>query len=109
MSKSVVDQRIKINNIILEDRDTGEKHNVSMIKVLYSVYKEQIEEKYIITEVSECYHVSGDYDYILKIFVKNMEEYREFMVTKLTTLQYIGSTHSTFMIGEVKNTTAYSL
>jgi len=55
-------------------------------------------------EVLECYHVSGDYDYILKIYVANMEEYREFMVTKLTTLQHIGSTHSTFMIGEVKNT-----
>lgn len=54
-------------------------------------------------EVLECYHVSGDYDYILKIYVANMEEYREFMVTKLTTLQHIGSTHSTFMIGEVKN------
>lgn len=57
-------------------------------------------------EVLECYHVSGDYDYILKIYVENMEAYREFMVTKLTTLQHIGSTHSTFMIGEVKNTTA---
>jgi len=55
-------------------------------------------------EVLECFHVSGDYDYILKIFVANMEAYREFMVTKLTTLQHIGSTHSTFMIGEVKNT-----
>jgi Lrp/AsnC family leucine-responsive transcriptional regulator len=55
-------------------------------------------------EILECHHVSGDYDYILKIFVANMEEYREFMVTKLTTLQHIGSTHSTFMIGEVKNT-----
>lgn len=55
-------------------------------------------------EVLECYHVSGDYDYILKIYVENMEEYREFMVTKLTTLQHIGSTHSTFMISEVKNT-----
>ena len=55
-------------------------------------------------EVLECFHVSGDYDYILKIFVANMEEYREFMVTKLTTLQHIGSTHSTFMISEVKNT-----
>lgn len=55
-------------------------------------------------EVLECYHVSGDYDYILKIFVRDMEAYREFMVTKLTTLQHIGSTHSTFMIGEVKNT-----
>lgn len=62
-----------------------------------------------LNEVLECFHVSGDYDYILKICVENMEEYREFMVTKLTTLQHIGSTHSTFMIGEVKNTTAFSI
>jgi Lrp/AsnC family leucine-responsive transcriptional regulator len=60
-------------------------------------------------EVLECFHVSGDYDYILKVCVKDMEAYREFMVTKLTTLQYIGSTHSTFMIGQVKNTTEFIL
>jgi Lrp/AsnC family leucine-responsive transcriptional regulator len=60
-------------------------------------------------EVLECFHVSGDYDYILKICVKDMEEYREFMVTKLTTLNHIGSTHSTFMIGQVKNSTAFVL
>jgi Lrp/AsnC family leucine-responsive transcriptional regulator len=60
-------------------------------------------------EVSECFHVSGDYDYILKVSVKDMDEYREFMVTKLTGLQHIGSTHSSFMIGEVKNTTAFVL
>ncbi len=60
-------------------------------------------------EVLECYHVSGDYDYILKIYVKDMEAYREFMVTKLTTLQHIGSTHSTFMISEVKNTNIIAL
>lgn len=58
-------------------------------------------------EVLECFHVSGDYDYILKVCVENMEAYREFMVTKLTTLEHIGSTHSTFMISEVKNTTAF--
>lgn len=70
----------------------------------------QFEKEVIkLTEVLECFHVSGDYDYILKICVENMEEYREFMVTKLTTLQHIGSTHSTFMIGEVKNTTAFVL
>lgn len=60
-------------------------------------------------EVLECYHVSGDYDYILKIYMTNMEEYREFVVTKLTTLHHIGSTHSTFMIGEVKNTNVIAL
>jgi Lrp/AsnC family leucine-responsive transcriptional regulator len=60
-------------------------------------------------EVLECHHVSGDYDYILKIAVKNMQEYREFLVTKLTTLKHIGSTHSTFMISEVKNTSVLEL
>ncbi len=70
----------------------------------------QFEKEVIkLNEVLECFHVSGDYDYILKICVKDMEEYREFMVTKLTTLQHIGSTHSTFMIGEVKNTTAFTV
>lgn len=60
-------------------------------------------------EVLECHHVSGDYDYILKIVVKDMEAYREFLVTKLTTLKHIGSTQSTFMISEVKNTTTIAL
>ena len=60
-------------------------------------------------EVSECFHVSGDYDYILKIYVKDMEAYRNFMLTKLTTIKYIGSTHSIFAIEEVKNTTAIHL
>ena len=70
----------------------------------------QFEKEVIkLDEVLECFHVSGDYDYILKICVKDMEEYREFMVTKLTTLQHIGSTHSTFMIGEVKNSTSFTL
>lgn len=60
-------------------------------------------------EVSECFHVSGDYDYILKIYVKDMETYRNFMVTKLTAIKYIGSTHSTFAIEQVKNSTAINL
>jgi Lrp/AsnC family leucine-responsive transcriptional regulator len=62
-----------------------------------------------LSEVLECHHVSGDYDYILKIAVKDMEAYRAFLVTKLTTLEHIGSTHSTFMISEVKNTTVLSV
>ena len=53
--------------------------------------------------------MSGDYDYILKIAVKDMETYRDFMVTKLTGLQHIGSTHSSFMIGEIKNSTAFEM
>lgn len=57
-------------------------------------------------EVMECFHVSGDYDYILKICVKDIQDYREFMVTKLTGLEHIASTQSSFTIKEVKGSTA---
>ncbi len=57
-------------------------------------------------EVSECYHISGDYDYILKVNVGDIEAYREFMVTKLTAIKNIGSTQSSFVINEVKYSTA---
>ena len=60
-------------------------------------------------EVLECFHVSGDYDYILKIIVKDISEYREFMVSKLTNLQHIASTQSAFTIKEVKTTTTVAL
>ena len=60
-------------------------------------------------EVLECYHLSGDYDYLLKVLVEDMQDFREFMVKKLTTINHIGSTHSMFMINEVKHTTAITL
>jgi len=60
-------------------------------------------------EVTECLHVSGDYDYILKVLVKDMDEYREFMVAKLTSLDHIGSTKSVFTINKVKQSTIINL
>mgnify|MGYP002266968103 FL=1 len=62
-----------------------------------------------LSEVLECYHISGDYDYLLKVIVKDMEAFREFMVNKLTNIIHIGSTHSMFVISEVKHTTAINL
>ncbi len=57
-------------------------------------------------EVSDCFHVSGDYDYILTVHVENMKTYRDFMVTKLTAISNIGNTQSSFVIREVKRSTA---
>ncbi|SFZ94279.1 Lrp/AsnC family transcriptional regulator, leucine-responsive regulatory protein [Flaviramulus basaltis] len=62
-----------------------------------------------LNEVLECYHISGDYDYLLKVLVKDMAAFREFMVDKLTTINHIGSTHSMFVINEVKHSTKISL
>ncbi|MEL6811178.1 MAG: Lrp/AsnC family transcriptional regulator [Bacteroidota bacterium] len=60
-------------------------------------------------EVLECFHTSGDYDYLLKVIVRDMDQFRNFMVNKLTTIQYIGSTQSSFTINQVKSTTELKL
>lgn len=73
----------------------------------YVVYFER--EVAGLEEVMECFHVSGEYDYLLKVCVSDMEAFREFMVNKLTTLKHIGSTQSSFVINEVKSETALIL
>ena len=67
------------------------------------------EEVTSLDEVLECFHVSGDYDYLLKVVVKDIKQFRSFMVNKLTTIKHIGSTQSSFSISEVKNTTQLTL
>ncbi|GGG46333.1 AsnC family transcriptional regulator [Croceivirga lutea] len=69
-------------------------------------FEKQIQQ---LQEVSNCHHVSGDYDYILTINVKDMKAYREFMVNKLTAIDQIGSTQSSFSIDVIKSTTQFVL
>ncbi len=62
-----------------------------------------------IDEVVECFNTSGDYDYQLKIYARNMQDYQEFVLGTLGDLDCIGSLHSIFVIGEVKNTLSVPL
>ena len=60
-------------------------------------------------EIVECFKIAGSTDYLLKIIVKNMKEYNEFTSTKLGQLDAVGRRESSFVMGEVKNTTEISL
>jgi Lrp/AsnC family leucine-responsive transcriptional regulator len=53
-------------------------------------------------EVIECHHVSGEHDYFLKVLVKNMDDYRDFLTNKLAKIANIGNVHSSFVVAEVK-------
>lgn len=56
-----------------------------------------------IPEVTECYNISGDYDYLLKIHAPNMKYYQEFTLNVLGTIDSLGSLRSTFVMDEVKH------
>lgn len=57
-----------------------------------------------IPEITECYNVSGDYDFLLKIYTSDMKSYQQFLLRILGDLDCIGSITSSFVLGEVKNT-----
>jgi DNA-binding Lrp family transcriptional regulator len=56
-------------------------------------------------EVLECHHVTGEYDYMLKIAVRDMDGYQAFIKEKLAVLENIGRVQSHFVMTEVKNST----
>lgn len=116
LSKTAVYERIRrlertgvvTNYVALVDKEKVQRNYTVLCHIrLVQHTKENVlrfeREILKLNEVSECFHVSGDYDYILKVHVKGMEEYREFMVAKLTAISNIGSTQSSFSIREVKS------
>ncbi|MTI20713.1 Lrp/AsnC family transcriptional regulator [Fulvivirga sp. RKSG066] len=62
-----------------------------------------------IEEVMECYHLAGEYDYLLKVVVKDMNSYQQFIVNKLSAINNVGQVQSSFALSTLKATTAYAL
>ena len=56
-------------------------------------------------EVIECYHIAGMYDYLIKVMVKDMDAYQQFVTKKLASLNNLGQVQSSFVMTEVKSIT----
>jgi len=55
-------------------------------------------------EVTECYNISGEFDFMLKVVVENMDAYYDFHVNKISQLENIGQLQSTFVMSVIKQT-----
>ncbi|MBI2259425.1 MAG: Lrp/AsnC family transcriptional regulator [Flavobacteriia bacterium] len=60
-------------------------------------------------EIVECHHISGGFDFSLKVVAKNIEKYQEFMLNKISQIRSIGHIESYFVMQEVKFTTSLPL
>ena len=57
-----------------------------------------------LNEVTECYNISGEYDFMLKVVAENMDAYYDFHVNKLSQSENIGHVQSVFVMGVIKQT-----
>ncbi len=62
-----------------------------------------------VPEIMGCHHMSGNYDFLLKVAVNNMDEYQKFVIDKLSIINGISNVQSSFVIEEVTNDSAYNL
>ncbi|WP_421940529.1 Lrp/AsnC family transcriptional regulator [Pedobacter sp.] len=60
-------------------------------------------------EVLECYHTTGEYDFLIKIVVGDMPEYNRFIMEKLSKLENVGALNSTFVVNEAKRSLCYPI
>ena len=57
-----------------------------------------------INEIIECYNISGEFDFMLKVVAENMDAYYDFHVNKLSQSENIGHVQSVFVMGVIKQT-----
>ena len=57
-----------------------------------------------LNEVIECYNISGEFDFMLKVVEENMDSYYDFHVNRLSQIENMGNVQSVFVMGLIKQT-----
>ncbi len=69
-------------------------------------FRGKIEE---MPEVLECYHVTGEFDYLLKVVIQNRKDLERFVVKRLTPIPGVARIYTSMVLTELKSTTSLPL
>ena len=76
------------------------------VEAALDVFENAVQER---PEVMECYLMTGDADYHLRIVVADLQAYERFLMDHLTRVPGIANIRSSFALKQVKYTTALPL
>jgi Lrp/AsnC family transcriptional regulator, leucine-responsive regulatory protein len=70
------------------------------------IFRDRIRQ---IPQVLECHHVTGEYDYLLKVVVRNRKELEHLLMEQLTPIPGVAHIHTSLVLNEIKAATALPL
>ena len=94
---AVVDASKAGNGIMVLCNIRLKQHSEEMIQQFIDAVQD-------IDEITECFNTSGDYDFMIKVYSRDMQAYQHFMQHRLGAMSCLGSLHSVFVMSETKNT-----
>jgi Lrp/AsnC family transcriptional regulator, leucine-responsive regulatory protein len=107
-------KRLEANGVIkqyatLVDHTKVKKGLIAICYVSLKEHSKAAGTKFIkainaMTEVIECYNISGEFDFMLKVVTEDMNAYHDFHVNKLSNIDNMGHVQSVFVIGIIKQT-----
>ena len=78
---------------------------ISLTHTARDVFREFRREARELPEVLDCHLVSGNFDYLIKARVRDMQEYRAFLAEKILALPGVNGSRSYVVMEQVKETT----
>ncbi|MEM1326247.1 MAG: Lrp/AsnC family transcriptional regulator [Bacteroidota bacterium] len=105
----IIDKYVALVNADLLGRKVNAFVHVSLKKhdnKSVKAFEQTINE---FSEIMECHHVSGNHDFLLKVLVRDMEHYHQFLRHQLSVLPNIGKTETLFSLSVRKSTTVVAI
>ncbi|MDC1162122.1 Lrp/AsnC family transcriptional regulator [Tenacibaculum sp.] len=102
------------NYVAILDKNLIEQPITAICMVSLRYHNEGFIEKFetqikALQEVQECYHMAGKVDFFLKINLRSIGDYHDFVRLKLSKINNIGILESYFVLKEIVDTPGYYL
>ena len=96
------------------DREKAGFDLLCFIQITIQLHQPQQVEKFRtlvrqLPEVLECHHITGEYDYLLKVALRNRKDLERFVVKQLTPIPGVAHIHTSLVLSEIKAVSALPL
>lgn len=79
--------------------------HIALKSLTKEVVEDFVKQVTAIPEVVECYMVTGEGAFLIKVIAKDLQGYREFILGRLLAIPYVGNVETSLVIGVEKDTT----
>ncbi|MBI9069743.1 MAG: Lrp/AsnC family transcriptional regulator [Salinivirgaceae bacterium] len=120
MSKTPVYERIKkleiqgyiVKYVAITDPKKAGKGLIIYLSVLLDNHNKESVDEFVekinmLPEVNECYYVSGNIDFLLKVFIRDMDDYHRFITSDFSNIPNMSRFYSSFVMETSKYETAF--